>query len=231
MPHASHSRDHNEQALISVDYIGSEDVEGYNDDLDDDFIARNGRQRTSFTTSSPDTQLLTPNSPRRPAVSSTSPAISGLNPQGITEPKTIPYYPESTASNQTAVQDQEVANETAAALFHTPINTPGDALHLLLEASGRSECLQRQTSVDQAHRNDFSSQKAQLAQQPHFTRPGPPLSLPDRKENIDPEIAGGGRSQHLVESPDIADALRTWSRLRFVRAGWFTAPEAIAYID
>ncbi|KAL8914208.1 MAG: hypothetical protein Q9171_001079 [Xanthocarpia ochracea] len=139
----------------------------------------------------------------------------------MTEPKSIPYYPESNASNQTAVQDQEVANETAAALFHTPINTPGDALHLLLEASGRSECLQRQTSVDQAHRHDFSSPKAPLAQQPHFTRPGPPLSLPDRKENIDPAIAGGGRSQHLVESPDIADALRTWSRLRFVRAGYY----------
>lgn len=27
------------------------------------------------------------------------------------------------------------------------------------------------------------------------------------------------------------DALKVWARFRFVRAGWFTAPEAIEYIE
>lgn len=45
--------------------------------------------------------------------------------------------------------DQEVTNETAAALFQSPINGPADALHMLLEASGRTGDLQRQTSSGQ----------------------------------------------------------------------------------
>ncbi|KAL8760179.1 MAG: hypothetical protein Q9199_000201 [Rusavskia elegans] len=211
--------------------IGNEDVDGYNDDLEDDFVARNSRQRTSYTTSSPDTQLLTPRSPRRPVALSTSPDSSNLNTHRLEEPKNFPYYVDSNAANQAASQAQEVTNQTAAALFHTPINTPGDALHLLLEASGRSESLQRQTSAEQEHRHSLSSPRTQPDQKRHFAKSAAPASLQDRKENIDPAIPGGRGSQHPVEGPDIVDALRTWSRLRFVRAGWFTAREAIAYID
>lgn len=149
----------------------------------------------------------------------------------LEEPKNFPYYVDSNTANQAASQAQEVTNQTAAALFHTPINTPGDALHLLLEASGRSESLQRQTSAEQEHRHNLSSPRTQPDQKRHFARSVAPASLQDRKENIDPAISGGRGSQHLVEAPDIVDALRTWSRLRFVRAGWFTAREAIAYID
>ncbi|KAL8736014.1 MAG: hypothetical protein Q9166_000576 [cf. Caloplaca sp. 2 TL-2023] len=213
----------------------SEDIEGFNDDIDDDFIARNGRQRTSYTTASPDTQLRTPRSPRRPAASSTSPASSNLHAPGHDEPgntqSSVPYYVDTKAANQTASQDQEVTNETAAALFHTPINTPGDALHLLLEASGRSESLQRQTSADYEHRHHLSSPNSQSTERTHFTRPGAQASLRHRRENIDPAISGIDGSHQSMESLDIADALKTWSRLRFVRAGWFTAREAISYID
>ncbi|CAL8574590.1 zinc finger transcriptional activator [Xanthoria parietina] len=211
--------------------IGSEDVDGYNDDLDDDFVARNSRQRTSYTTSSPDTQLLTPRSPRRPAALSTSPDSSNLNTRSLDEPKTFPYYVNSNAANQAAGQAQEVTNQTAATLFHTPINTPGDALHLLLEASGRSESLQRQTSAEQEHRHNLLSPSSHPVEKRPFARSVAPVSLRDRKENIDPEISGGQGSQHSAATPNIGDALRTWSRLRFVRAGWFTAREAIAYID
>ncbi|KAL8786169.1 MAG: hypothetical protein Q9213_002939 [Squamulea squamosa] len=211
----------------------SKDIEGYNDDIDDDFVARNGRQRTSYTTSSPDTQLLTPKSPRRPAALTTSPKSSSLNiHHGPNEPRNISYYVDSNASDlAAAVRGQEVTNETAATLFHTPINTPGDALHLLLEASGRSESLQRQATVDHDHQHTLSSPRTQSAEQRRFTRPGPNPSLRDHRESIDPAIAGNSRAQQVVESADTADALRAWSRLRFVRAGWFTAREAIAYID
>ena len=34
----------------------------------------------------------------------------------------------------------------------------------------------------------------------------------------------------LPTQPGYADAVRAWSRFRFVRAGWFTAQEAIEYI-
>ncbi|KAL8998293.1 MAG: hypothetical protein Q9169_002607 [Polycauliona sp. 2 TL-2023] len=206
---------------------GSEDAEGYNDGLDDDFVARNGRQRTSHATSSPDTQLLTPGSPRRPAALPTSPHSSDPN----THVNLFPYHADPKSSGQAEGQAQEVTNQTAAALFHTPINTPGDALHLLLEASGRSESLQRQTSAEQEHRYHLSSPRNQPVGKHDYAKSVPPASLRNRRENIDPAISGGRQSQHPAEAPSIAEALRAWSRLRFVRAGWFTAREAIAYID
>lgn len=51
---------------------------------------------------------------------------------------------------------------------------------------------------------------------------------------IDPALASAGIN---INRPDrtqdqgYKDAVRAWSRFRFVRAGWFTAPEAIDYID
>ncbi|KAL8821833.1 MAG: hypothetical protein Q9223_000191 [Gallowayella weberi] len=211
-----------------------DDIDGFNDDLDEDFVARNGRQRTSYTTASPDTQLLTPKSPRRPAASLASSISPNMTAHAKDEPgsvhSAVPYYVASTTTNSVR-QDQEVTNETAAALFHTPINTPGDALHLLLEASGRTESLQEGTGNDQEHRPNLPSPNSHSTGRSRLTRPGPPASLRHRKENIDPAIARSSGSQHLADSPEITDALRAWSRLRFVRAGWFTAREAISYID
>ena len=46
---------------------------------------------------------------------------------------------------------------------------------------------------------------------------------------IDPELAVVGSVD--VEKPGYADATKAWTSFRFVRAGWFTAQEAIDYID
>lgn len=51
---------------------------------------------------------------------------------------------------------------------------------------------------------------------------------PGRSEQaIDPEL---GR-QDLSAHPGYAEAIKAWTRFRFVRAGWFTPQEAIEYID
>ena len=44
---------------------------------------------------------------------------------------------------------------------------------------------------------------------------------------IDPELI---KRDPLAE-PGYAEALKAWARFRFVRAGWFTAQEAIDYIE
>lgn len=47
---------------------------------------------------------------------------------------------------------------------------------------------------------------------------------------IDPQL----RTDHRPEPtslPAHADAIKAWTRFRFVRAGWFTAQEAVDYID
>jgi hypothetical protein len=65
-------------------------------------------------------------------------------------------------------------------------------------------------------------------------RLGPQLQYPDSRpqqmpqQPVDPVLAD---QPTLRAQPGYADALRAWSRFRFVRAGWFTAQEAIEYID
>jgi hypothetical protein len=52
---------------------------------------------------------------------------------------------------------------------------------------------------------------------------------------IDPQIiaieAVAAGTNILHTPPDLAAAIQVWSTLRFVQAGWFTAREAIGYID
>ncbi|KAH0601298.1 hypothetical protein MHUMG1_00171 [Metarhizium humberi] len=49
-----------------------------------------------------------------------------------------------------------------------------------------------------------------------------------QQQPADPVLA---QQPTLRTQPGYAEALRAWSRFRFVRAGWFTAQEAIEYID
>jgi hypothetical protein len=44
---------------------------------------------------------------------------------------------------------------------------------------------------------------------------------------IDPALT----RTELTSKPGYSEALRAWARFRFVRAGWFTAQEAIEYVD
>ncbi|KAF3062921.1 Transcriptional activator ARO80 [Trichoderma lentiforme] len=55
---------------------------------------------------------------------------------------------------------------------------------------------------------------------------GPSISVRP-EQSIDPNLS----RPTLRAQPGYEDALRAWSRFRFVRAGWFTAQEAIEYID
>jgi hypothetical protein len=49
----------------------------------------------------------------------------------------------------------------------------------------------------------------------------------DEQQPIDPELD----QEDLSSQPGYVEALRAWTRFRFVRAGWFTPQEAIEYID
>lgn len=55
-----------------------------------------------------------------------------------------------------------------------------------------------------------------------------------REVAIDPTLADGDGMDpqiRMQETMGYKDAIRVWSRFRFVRAGWFTAHEAIEYIE
>lgn len=47
---------------------------------------------------------------------------------------------------------------------------------------------------------------------------------------IDPQLSRDHRTES-AQVPAHADAIKAWTRFRFVRAGWFTAQEAVDYID
>ena len=131
-------------------------------------------------------------------------------------------------------QDPELTNEAAAALFQSPINTPGDALHLLLQASGQSEDIQRHgitnqsihsSEPPQAHNYPSAMNKISSARPRTNQEPGQRTNT----GNIDPAIAGNGAERENTHTTK--EDFGVWSRLRFVRSGWFTAKEAKAYID
>ncbi len=130
-------------------------------------------------------------------------------------------------------QDPELTNEAAAALFQSPINTPGDALHLLLQASGQSEDIQRHGITNQSAPREAPRAPTypSMIEKPHSARSGinDRTSQPTNVGSIDPAIASESNGIDGIEGSK--EDLAIWSRLRFVRSGWFTAKEAKAYIE
>lgn len=196
-----------------------EDIEGADDDVQDDYAARNRRRSTLPATRSAgqgqaDSQSMSPPSQGYG---------SGSHPPAL--------FPDSGADPK----DQEVTNETAAELFRTPIHNPGDALHLLFEAAGRSGDLIQDNShggdklAPQGARAQASS-KSPLGQ--HGTQPSLRGISKEQVMDVNGQAANSRISQVVKHDPqDLRCALKAWARLRFVRAGWFTAREAVSYID
>lgn len=208
------------------------------EELGDDIAAYNVRRKSarasgSFQGGQPSTQDAI-----RPAHTGSISAGSPHNgysygPPG--PPQTSSQYPvaQPPTGRVEDGQDQELTNEAAAALFQSPINTPGDALHLLLQASGQSEIMQRQGFADQS----APVNPSQVPPFPSSTIKSPSERLKTSQQpsqgtyagNIDPAITSSGIERDTLDA--LKADLLVWSRLRFVRAGWFSAKEAINYIN
>lgn len=62
-------------------------------------------------------------------------------------------------------------------------------------------------------------------------RPTPPPPA-EPTPNAEPQPVDPGLAKpDLSAQPGYAEGIKAWNRFRFVRAGWFTAHEAIEYID
>jgi hypothetical protein len=142
---------------------------------------------------------------------------------------------------------QHVMNKTAAELLSPAITNSHDALHLLSEAAGRTEDLNRQC-FDNRYAGGQSASPFANPLSP-ITQAGTPRtgrqSFPrqSRSGPIDGyyQVNGSGPTDPQVsditdirsadlQDPGYIDAVKAWSRLRFVRAGWLTVEEAMAYI-
>lgn len=128
--------------------------------------------------------------------------------------------------------DQKVNNETVATLQAGEVYSGHDALNLLFEAAGMNghvrtgstSSMQRPTiGSTPGSQTNFASPQANAAHVRSSSRAA-------AEPSVDPAI-----QQPMMPDPPneaaFADAVRAWSKFRFVRAGWLTAKEAIAYID
>lgn len=170
--------------------------------------------------------------PRTTTGSTTYSPISPHRPLGNHNSQTVPSIHKSDGAIGAAAQyreEQHVTNETAAAFLSKEINGPGDALHLLFEAAGRTGDLNRHSIDRQNNKNSPLSNPATRIQNSTTAgraKPG--------EHFVDPAITDQPLQTgqcYLEATPDLCAATQAWSRLRFVRAGWFTAQEAISYID
>ena len=118
-------------------------------------------------------------------------------------------------------------NKAAADVMNPPIATSYDALHLLSRAAGESEKADRQA-------NHLGSPTAAFAS-PGSTNHSHHRTISNNmtpNNVIDPAMMlDSVEDTRLVDNAGIVNALRAWSRMRFVRAGWFTASEAMNYIE
>lgn len=145
---------------------------------------------------------------------------------------------------------QPMMNRTAVELLSPAITNTHDALHLLSEAAGRTEDLNRQSLENRFNArqsvSSFNSGPSPLA---HGNSPGsfsrtPRSGLSSSGNNgyfqgggagvADPQTSDPADHQEEsstdTQDPGYIDAVRAWSRLRFVRAGWMTVEEGMNYV-
>lgn len=141
-------------------------------------------------------------------------------------------------------EDQKVNTETAAILQTGEIFSGHDALNLLYEAAGRNGDIEH-------HRAGSSSSSNLPRPSGMFRNNSIPTSQPsfdgshmngfqetrNNQGNLNSNLDGLVNASLQQSGASLSDneklqvAIKAWSKLRFVRAGWFTAKEGIAYIN
>ncbi|KAM7189145.1 hypothetical protein V8F20_010256 [Naviculisporaceae sp. PSN 640] len=212
-------------------------LESIEDLENDDYVLRNGRKqiRTSLspTRSSIDRRLysevpLTPGGSRGRA-------------QPLRRPGDPPENSSSARNGEFGVGEPNtpLENFEAKTVMRREVYGPQDALDLLYKAATENPMHKHDevpTSVNNTARSTTvhsrphtETQRPSLAQNRQSTYDSRPT--PKREgvtdQPIDPELTKRDPSSE----PGYQEALRAWARFRFVRAGWFTAQEAMDYIE
>jgi hypothetical protein len=165
-----------------------------------------------------------------------------------------PTYPVSERTAPSSYGGPAMMNRTAVELLSPAITNTHDALHLLSEAAGRTEDLNRQSLENRfAARRSVSSFNSGPSPLPQGSSPrsmgGSFVRTPRSGMSmggstyypagatgpVDPQISDPGPQRESPvnippSEPAYLDAIRAWSRLRFVRAGWLTVEEGMDYV-
>ncbi|EMC97806.1 hypothetical protein BAUCODRAFT_31811 [Baudoinia panamericana UAMH 10762] len=139
-------------------------------------------------------------------------------------------------------EDEQAAEQSAAMLQATEIHSGHDALKVLYEAAKIRERLNSREALERPNFSGTSPLNMTAAISPVMERIGTGSYNHGGMSIIqdDPVWRTNGGSQSHVrssfdgtsnDSTSYVTAVNAWSRFRFVREGWFTAKEAIDYIQ
>ncbi|KAF4831254.1 Transcriptional activator ARO80 [Colletotrichum tropicale] len=172
--------------------------------------------------------------------------------RGAVTPSTVSQADSTRRAEFGTFEDEPNAhleNAEAQDLMRPGVYGPHDALDLLYKAATDRSVQLRQSQDAAAYplpahspvtnhkRHESVASIPALPPQPMIVTPGatmkpasagrPSVSNKPEPPIIDPELT----KRDLSGEPGYQDAIKAWGRFRFVRAGWFSAQEAIDYID
>lgn len=156
-----------------------------------------------------------------------------LTPGGSTRQQ-VPLHPPPTARDSNDEELKEQENHTVGTLTHGEIHGGHDALNMLVEAALPNHRTNSMTGA----RPTLSASGFSPATLPSVSSPMM-HTRPNRQhrmslgQHIDP-VQNLADMQEPMADPttiDMNEALKNWSRFRFVRAGWFTAREGFDYVQ
>ncbi|KAA8567703.1 hypothetical protein EYC84_008175 [Monilinia fructicola] len=211
----------------------------------DDYVTRNGRKMVS---GSPPASYRQTSMGAPPSTRSTTGAFPDnarmdagppLTPGGSIG-RTQPLRRPRSDSRPQEERNENVENPEAQEVMRQEVYGPHDALDLLYKAATDSPGHKRprldsnsQVSPRIGHRAQSASRNYQGPAPQHTSFPISHMrhTTTQPEASIDPTLSSGNTAP-VERDHDLGyqDAIKAWSRFRFVRAGWFTAVEAIQYI-
>ncbi|XMA15419.1 hypothetical protein WAI453_008210 [Rhynchosporium graminicola] len=228
---------------------GPDSLDGY--EYQDEYIVRNGRKMIQGSPPAPVRQssIGAPASSRTAVTyADNSPVIVGppLTPGGSigrTQPLRRPTEPSRDNSHReertSPESNTQLENLEAQEVMRREVYGPHDALDLLYKAATDSPDHHRRTNSQVSsmlnnstvgHGHKPLASPLQSVNRPYQADMRPPEVR--RDIIIDPALSS--KAIHMPERTQdqgYKDAVKAWSRFRFVRAGWFTPSEAIDYIE
>ncbi|KAF4631749.1 hypothetical protein G7Y89_g6391 [Cudoniella acicularis] len=223
-------------------------LDGY--DYSDDYTVRNGRKMVHGSPPASVRQSSMGAPPSRAAAPwpDNAPALPGppLTPGGsIGRPQPLRRPQrgnDESNANKSDESNTQLENLEAQEVMRREVYGPHDALDLLYKAAtnspghtrggrgGSAGGNQMSPTVGNMTRNMQQPSPLQNNSQP-FQQNFPHPPNPGRDTTIDPALAAEGMiGRERSQEQGYKDAIKAWSRFRFVRAGWFTPAEAIDYI-
>ena len=206
---------------------------GVEDDGQDDYEVKAGRKRLRADTGSTEPyEAEVYEAPRTPGGSI-----------GRSQPLRRPPPPKQV---QYGEEDHKASEQTVGLLQAAEVHGGHDALKVLYEAAALHGRKSSKESSARPTLNGISPASAQQTDSPimdKFSYSSGPMAMlqsdPMWKTRVDSTGSGAAAPPTSIPTVDhpptdpnaYASAIKAWSRFRFVRAGWFTAKEAIDYVE